>query len=49
MHLGLANISNRLRLIYGGGADIKVTSDDQGRTVVRLDIPQNTAAEEEDS
>ena len=47
-HLGLANISNRLRLIYGGGAEIRVTSDDKGRTVVRLDIPQNTVAEEEE-
>ena len=48
-HLGLANISNRLRLIYGGRADIRVTSDDQGRTAVRLDIPQNEEAEEEES
>ena len=40
-HIGLANISTRLRLIYGGRAAIQVDADAQGRTVVRLDIPQS--------
>ena len=40
-HLGLANISTRLQLIYGGRATIRVTSDDQNRTVVQLSIPQD--------
>ena len=44
-HFGLANISTRLRLIYGGRAKISVETDEQSRTVVQLDIPQN---EEED-
>ena len=44
-HFGLANISTRLQLIYGGRAKISVETDEQSRTVVRLDIPQN---EEED-
>lgn len=39
-HLGLANIAGRLRLIYGGHASIEVFSDDQQRTVVRMDVPQ---------
>ena len=39
-HIGLANISTRLRLIYGERAVIQVHADDRGRTVVRLDIPQ---------
>ena len=39
-HFGLANISTRLRLIYGGRAAIRVDSDGQMRTVVQLDIPQ---------
>ncbi|MGN0776558.1 MAG: sensor histidine kinase [Candidatus Ventricola sp.] len=38
-HLGLANICTRLRLIYGGKARLFVHSDEQGRTVVRLEIP----------
>jgi len=40
-HLGLANISTRLHLIYGGRAAIHVTSDEQLRTVVQLSIPQD--------
>lgn len=40
-HFGLANISTRLQLIYGGRAAIRVESDEQMRTVVQLDIPQN--------
>ncbi|MBQ6383275.1 MAG: histidine kinase [Clostridia bacterium] len=40
-HLGLANIASRLRLIYGGRASMEVFSDDEGRTVVRVDIPQD--------
>ena len=40
-HFGLANISTRLQLIYGGRAKISVETDEQSRTVVQLDIPQN--------
>lgn len=40
-HFGLANISTRLQLIYGGRAGISVETDEQNRTVVQLDIPQN--------
>ena len=40
-HLGLANIADRLRLIYGGQAGLAVFSDEAGRTVVRMDIPQD--------
>lgn len=40
-HFGLANISTRLQLIYGGRAAIHVETDEQLRTVVQLDIPQN--------
>ncbi|MBR4332816.1 MAG: sensor histidine kinase [Clostridia bacterium] len=39
-HLGLANIADRLRLIYGGEAGIRVFSDEEKRTVVQIDIPQ---------
>ena len=39
-HLGLANISTRLRLIYAGRAVIRVDSDPDGRTRVTLRIPQ---------
>lgn len=39
-HLGLANVADRLRLIYGGRASIEVFSDEQGRTTVRLNVPQ---------
>ena len=46
-HLGLANISTRLQLIYGGRATICVTSDDQKRTVVQLSIPQDGEGGEE--
>ena len=40
-HLGLANISDRLRLIYAGRADMRVFSDPDGRTRVTLEIPQD--------
>ena len=39
-HLGLSNISARLRLIYGGRASIRMASDDAGCTRVTLEIPQ---------
>ncbi|MBR6185438.1 MAG: histidine kinase [Clostridia bacterium] len=39
-HLGLANIADRLRLIYGGQAAIEVFSDGERRTVARIDVPQ---------
>ena len=41
-HLGLANIANRLRLIYNGRASIQVRSDKQGCTVVEMSIPQDS-------
>ena len=40
-HLGLANIADRLRLIYGGQAVIEVLGDGESRTVVRIDVPQH--------
>ena len=39
-HLGLANIADRLKLIYGGEAELKVFSGKESRTVVQMDIPQ---------
>ena len=39
-HLGLANIADRLKLIYGGEAELTVFSAGDGRTVVRMEIPQ---------
>lgn len=45
-HLGLANISNRLHLIYGGRAAVRVETDEKGRTVVQLDIPLEGEGEE---
>ena len=39
-HMGLANIVNRLRLIYGEKVDIRVNTDDPARTSVTIDIPQ---------
>lgn len=40
-HLGLANVCNRLNLIYGGRASIEMYSGDDSRTVVQLTIPQD--------
>ena len=40
-HLGLANIANRLRLIYGGRAAIRAYVGPEGQTVVQMDIPQD--------
>ena len=42
-HLGLANIASRLGLIYGDQARIEVFSDELGRTVVQIDVPQSEA------
>ena len=39
-HLGLSNISMRLKLIYGGRADIRVKTDEPGWTRVYIEIPQ---------
>ena len=44
-HLGLANIVNRLRLIYGEQVTICVDTDDPERTSVRIDIPQEKKQE----
>ncbi len=46
-HLGLANIASRLRLIYGGRTDISVRSEEDGTTVVELEIPQDAENGEE--
>ena len=40
-HLGLANISSRLKLIYGGKAEIRVESGGDMRTAVRIDVPHS--------
>lgn len=45
-HLGLSNISNRLRLIYNGKAEIRVFQDEKSRTRVRLSIPRSAGKEE---
>ena len=47
-HLGLANICMRLKLIYGGRADIRVLTDEPGWTRVRIGIPQESAAHRTD-
>ena len=39
-HLGLANIADRLRLIYGGQAAIEIREDGENRTLVLIDIPR---------
>ena len=39
-HLGLANIVNRLHLIYGDNVKIRVDTDQPGETTVSVDIPQ---------
>ena len=44
-HLGLANIVNRLRLIYGKNVGIRVDMDKPGETAVYIDIPQAIEAE----
>ena len=40
-HLGLSNISTRLKLIYGGRASIRCETDPSGRTKMSLEIPQD--------
>ena len=44
-HLGLANIVNRLRLIYGEQVKISVDTDDPEQTSVKIDIPQEMKQE----
>lgn len=44
-HLGLANIVNRLRLIYGENVGIRVDTDQPGETAVYIDIPQEFETE----
>jgi sensor histidine kinase YesM len=39
-HLGLANIVNRLRLIYGDRVLIRVDTDTPGQTTVRIVLPR---------
>ena len=45
-HLGLANIVNRLHLIYGEQVRIRVDTDTPGETGVYLDIPQDVTVRE---
>ena len=40
-HLGLANIANRLRLIYGDRASIHIFSNELCETVVEMQLPQD--------
>ena len=44
-HLGLANIVNRLRLIYGEQVGIVVDTENPEQTSVRIDIPQEMKQE----
>ena len=39
-HLGLANIVNRLRLIYGESVTIRVDTDQPGQTAVSIALPR---------
>ena len=39
-HLGLANIVNRLRLIYGENVTISVDTDEPGQTAVTIGLPR---------
>ena len=43
-HLGLANIVNRLHLIYGDRVSIRVETGQSGETAVSVDIPQEFEA-----
>ena len=43
-HLGLANIVNRLRLIYGENVTIRVDTDKPGQTEVTIVLPREPAA-----
>ena len=42
--MGLANIVNRLRLIYGEKVVIRVDTEQPGETGVFIDIPQELPA-----
>ncbi len=44
-HIGLANIARRLRLLYGGRAEITVRSGPAGETVVEILVPQDEITE----
>ena len=46
-HMGLANIVNRLRLIYGEDVAIRVDTDAPDRTSVMIEIPQGISDREE--
>ena len=39
-HLGLANIANRLRLLYGSQARLTVSGGPDRETVVEIQVPQ---------
>ena len=45
-HLGLANIANRLRLIYDDRVSIRVSTEESGDTAVRILIPQDMQAQQ---
>ena len=46
-HLGLANIANRLRLLYGSQARLTVSGGPGEETVVEIHVPQTTEGAEE--
>ncbi len=46
-HMGLANISTRLRLIYGGRASMQVDTSEPGRVRVTIEVPQDHPNEEQ--
>jgi len=43
--IGLSNVNERLRVIYGAAYQLKLSSVPGVGTVIRLDIPELTAAE----
>ena len=48
-HLGLVNIVNRLRLIYGESVEIRVDTDKPEETAVTIDIPQEIGTGREEA
>jgi two-component system sensor histidine kinase YesM len=46
-HLGLANIANRLRLLYGSQARLTVSGGPGEKTVVEIHVPQTTEEDPE--
>lgn len=48
-HLGLANIASRIRLIYGGAAQLSIRAEGEGETVVRLRLPRTAPFQQADT